>query len=127
MNIEKYYRIEVKENEQLIVIRVLGAWSLDAVIQYNQDLLATIKKLNHQNGFSILYDTTQGSILSEEVSAKIMEVVPELERLGLKKTALVIISAIIRMQATRLIKESALSEKTQYFASEEEALGWLAP
>lgn len=115
---KKLYNINYHPDKNLLIVKVMGYFDMESHKEYTTDLIQTLRTINKKN-VNILADLSRASTQSREVakdSGYMIEMAPYVN-----KTAMIVISAIYKMQLQR----SKGGEKMKFFDDVDAAYIWL--
>ena len=98
-------------------------WNIETLDRFADALFKEAKRF-HAIGlpFDILDDQTEFPVQTQEMTAGTQKVILGLKSLGLRKSAIFFRNPLGKMQLTRVVPDDSF----RFFASEAEALAWLA-
>lgn len=117
------YHLTINPEKRLIRIAVSGysdAAEFDRMIAEAQAAVRTLKASG--NSFDMLSDVRDGHVIPTESASQSEQFMKWLAQNGIRKSALVVASAILKMQLDRMSADPRFG----FFATEEAALEWLA-
>lgn len=108
------YKVSYDTSKNRIYGELEGFLALDEAKKYNSELMALIGKA--RPGFTAIFDIANLKVLPQEVTDEISSGKKYAVEKGLKKSALIMNSAILKMQVNRVLKNIGESEEG-YFDS----------
>lgn len=117
-----YYELKYDENKNRLYFKIIGFWpSVDAVPSYFKDIdkAASVVK----PGFTMVSDIRQMKTPPQEVGKAHEQAQQKMVNAGLKKTAEIVTSAILKMTTRRYSQSSNMNREA--FSSLDEAEKWL--
>ncbi|MEM7687584.1 MAG: hypothetical protein AAF291_01050 [Pseudomonadota bacterium] len=117
---DRAFEIEIVPEDNLIIERIYGTWTMDTVTEYQAAWKNAARGLSARKERLCLTNLTSSSIQPQNVSEAIIAAIDE-PLLASSKVAIVTNSATMNLQAKRV----AGKRNAQVFSSEAEALNWL--
>lgn len=117
---DRAFEIETVPEDNLIIERIFGTWTMDTVTEYKSAWRNAARSLSARKDRLCLTNLTHSSIQPQDVSEAIIAAIDE-PLLASSKVAIVTNSATMNLQAKRV----AGKRNTKVFGSEAEALSWL--
>lgn len=117
------HHLVVDPHKRLVRFALIGFLDEAASEAFDADLRAAVRDLTASGpSFDILADLREHILMHQSEAGKSRERMKWLVDHGLRKSANIMTSALVKMQIERL----ASNPRFRYFATEEEALAWLA-
>jgi hypothetical protein len=118
----EFYSIKVDERKNRVFLSMSGYWKKASdVPNFVQDIRKALKQVS--KGFTILVMIVNMRVPSDEIAELHTKVQAECVQAGLRKTAEVISSAMLRLSTKRMSHQSGMMMKQ--FDSQQEAEAWL--
>lgn len=97
------YKVSYDNQKNRIYVTITGSLELNEVDNYSKEFKAAVDRA--KPGFTVCVDNTNASLNSPEVNEKLTECRDYSVQKGLKNAAMVVNSAIFKMQMKRLFNE----------------------
>lgn len=116
------YTIIFDPNTAFLEVRVQGFWDQDMITSFAEEFAAKLAELRAAGAaFGVLADASEFSVQGQQISEGLTRIVDADNHDNRAPSALVIGSALVKMQAARTMA----ADHVRIFASREEAMVWL--
>jgi len=112
----KKYKVE--QTDYGMRLSILGFINSDEVNQMNREIKELGTKLD--DGFGILVDMRENRAFSNEVAELMKEQIGICIDVGMKRAGIILQSAIMTLQARRLIAETGIADKVRFIDASSE-------
>lgn len=117
------YAIRLDHSRHLLFVEVVGFWTPVIAANYLRDLAPVIETINQSTvPYDVICDATKWQVQSPAVQGLIRAYFDQPWR---GHRALILPSALLRLQAARLIPTVIENEKTKVFMNRYDAVSWV--
>jgi hypothetical protein len=120
----KYYEFTIIPERKLIKEKNFGLWTREVATQYYKDYKEAVKSLLGKP-WAELVDLSEWKVSEQEVVKIVGRHLKWSKENGLQASANIIPGPLERLQARRMLQEGGITDMSEIFETEKEALEWL--